>query len=210
MDMLTLDNIGDQMLSLTLKDFNFYLGNAITQEDLNYVKRHLPKVLDHYREFNSYDQESIREEFIRHCMEYLFSTPESKKEFKRVRPDWLIGISGYPIELDGYNEDLKVAFEHNGPHHDSWEFWVRRWGMSNEEAKIRHNRFVANDEIKNRECFNREIHLITIVQEIQYKDIYNEIINQYEALSGEKAPDKPPLDWERLLADIIRRRLEGS
>ncbi len=38
-------------------------------------------------------------------------------EFIKVRPDWLISSKGFPLELDGYCEELKLAFEHQGRQH---------------------------------------------------------------------------------------------
>ncbi len=38
-------------------------------------------------------------------------------EFIKVRPDWLTSSKGFPLELDGYCEELKLAFEHQGRQH---------------------------------------------------------------------------------------------
>lgn len=40
-----------------------------------------------------------------------------EKQFVKIKPDWLINKAGNPIELDGYCEELKIAFEHNGKQH---------------------------------------------------------------------------------------------
>lgn len=53
------------------------------------------------------------EEIVRQYFELLFDAP-----FENIRPDWLFGL-----ELDGYNERLAVAFEHNGKQH--YEFLPR-------------------------------------------------------------------------------------
>lgn len=37
--------------------------------------------------------------------------------FVKVRPEWLVSPSGYRLELDGYSEKLKLAFEHQGQQH---------------------------------------------------------------------------------------------
>jgi hypothetical protein len=39
------------------------------------------------------------------------------KEFPSVKPKWLLSQKGYPLELDGYCEELKLAFEYNGKQH---------------------------------------------------------------------------------------------
>lgn len=39
------------------------------------------------------------------------------KKFPKVKPSWLIGPKGHKLELDGYNEELKLAFEYQGAQH---------------------------------------------------------------------------------------------
>jgi hypothetical protein len=41
------------------------------------------------------------------------------KHFNKVRPNWLRNNLGFVMELDGYNEELKLAFEHQGTQHYS-------------------------------------------------------------------------------------------
>jgi hypothetical protein len=37
--------------------------------------------------------------------------------FVKVKPAWLMGPNGHPLELDGYSEKLRLAFEHQGQQH---------------------------------------------------------------------------------------------
>ncbi len=39
--------------------------------------------------------------------------------FIKVRPEWLVSPAGYSLELDGYCQDLNIAFEHQGRQHYS-------------------------------------------------------------------------------------------
>ena len=39
------------------------------------------------------------------------------RDFAKARPGWLINSDGYQMELDGYCEDLALAFEHQGRQH---------------------------------------------------------------------------------------------
>lgn len=39
------------------------------------------------------------------------------RELITVRPRWLIGEKGKPLEIDGYNDDLKLGFEYQGKQH---------------------------------------------------------------------------------------------
>lgn len=54
----------------------------------------------------------LREEICREVLERL-----TGEEFPRCRPAWLIGQSGRRLELDGYSEKLRLAFEYNGAQH---------------------------------------------------------------------------------------------
>lgn len=52
------------------------------------------------------------ESITRAIMERMFHVP-----FLKVRPPWLQGKNGHALELDGYNDDLKIAFEFQGEQH---------------------------------------------------------------------------------------------
>lgn len=56
----------------------------------------------------------IGERACRLCFEKIFN-----RQFNKVRPNWLRNKSGFIMELDGYNEELKLAFEHQGSQHYS-------------------------------------------------------------------------------------------
>jgi hypothetical protein len=56
----------------------------------------------------------IGERVCRLVLEKIF-----QKHFNKVRPSWLRNNSGFVMELDGYNEELKLAFEHQGTQHYS-------------------------------------------------------------------------------------------
>jgi hypothetical protein len=54
-----------------------------------------------------------REDFVRWCLRDLFNKP-----FEKVRPDWLVNPkTGRHLELDCYNDELKLAVEINGEQH---------------------------------------------------------------------------------------------
>lgn len=55
---------------------------------------------------------SIGERITRCLFEKIF-----KSKFKKCRPSWLVISDGRRLELDGYNKDLKIAFEYNGVQH---------------------------------------------------------------------------------------------
>lgn len=76
-----------------------------------------------------------------------------QKEFNSVRPDWLKNSSGNKMELDGFNPELALAFEHQGRQHYS-------------KTKVNH-RFIkkstiVNDQEKAKICNKLGIKIIYI------------------------------------------------
>jgi len=54
----------------------------------------------------------LGERICREHFEQLFEEP-----FPKLRPDWLRSVESTRLELDGYSEKLKLAFEHHGSYH---------------------------------------------------------------------------------------------
>ncbi len=81
------------------------------------------------------------------------------EKFQKVRPEWLDGL-----ELDGYNEDLKIGFEYNGIQHYQYIPHFHRNGIEDlyKQQKRDHKKY----EI----CKERGIHLIVIPNEYSYRD----------------------------------------
>lgn len=76
------------------------------------------------------------------------------KDFINVRPSWLINPeTGYRLELDGYNEELKMAFEYNG----AWHYEIKKYDWKNDLPGIKHR-----DKIKKQVCEKRGISLFVI------------------------------------------------
>lgn len=65
--------------------------------------------------------------------EYLFD-----KKFSKIRPEWLRNDEGNLLELDGYNDELKLAFEYNGIQHYEHivHFYKTEEGFEKENAMI--------------------------------------------------------------------------
>lgn len=101
---------------------------------------------------------SVGEKITRKFFEVGFG-----KKFFRYRPEWLINEKGNRLELDGYNEELKIAFEYNGEQHAKEFPWFHT-----------HKRFVecvSNDKIKRFLCKKRGVTLIVVDHKISFKDI---------------------------------------
>lgn len=54
----------------------------------------------------------LTERICRKYFETIFGV-----KFDKIRPKWLLNDRGNQMELDGYNDDLKIAFEYNGIQH---------------------------------------------------------------------------------------------
>ena len=98
--------------------------------------------------------------------EYIF-----EKEFMKVRPKWLDDNEDNRLELDGYNEELKIAFEYNGPQH-----YMHIHNMTDTLQSLL--KVKKNDLIKMRKCKIMNIKLIIIPYWIKINDMYNYVINQ--------------------------------
>jgi hypothetical protein len=82
--------------------------------------------------------------------------------FDQAHPSWLRDGTSAPLELDGYNSELKVALEVQGPGHikplpgESYEKYQKR---------------VRRDQLKRELCVKHGIHLITIDYRISLANV---------------------------------------
>lgn len=91
------------------------------------------------------------ERIVRLYMETIFDA-----KFEKARPDWLIAPSGFKMELDGFNNDLKIAFEHQGMQHYKINEFANTYDKLN---KIKYY-----DSLKAKLCKDNNINLIIIPQ----------------------------------------------
>jgi hypothetical protein len=97
---------------------------------------------------------SKSEEICRTTFEQLF-----RKDFKKVRPKWLRNSRGRQMEIDGYNEELRIGFEYQGIQHFSKQFY----GTSLEQR-------ILDDELKAKLCKEYGVHLFIIDYRMEYQD----------------------------------------
>jgi len=91
------------------------------------------------------------EEIVRLTMEYLFNV-----KFPKYRSNLLVNSNNKKLELDGYNESLGIAFEHNGlQHYGSNIFRVKNF----EDG---YKKIISNDFDKELICKKLGIKLIKI------------------------------------------------
>lgn len=95
-----------------------------------------------------------------------------RSKFPRARPSWLRGPSGKLLELDGYSKDLKLAFEHQGPHHYRRVRFYGGKAASLSATQVR-------DRLKSRLCRQYGIRLI-VVPELFTRLPINELLQFLE------------------------------
>ena len=136
---------------------------------------------------------SIGESISRKIFEIGFNA-----KFVRCRPIWLVNRSGYRLELDGYNDDLKIAFEYNGLQHkkEIYLFHRRRGFLES----------VANDDIKKKLCKRCGVFLIIIDCDINFEDISKFIFDECIKLGLDI--DKKILDLDYKKFDLYFNNLD--
>ena len=91
------------------------------------------------------------ERYLRNLLTNIYQRP-----FDKIRPDFLRNPeTGYRLELDCYNEELKIAAEYNGIQHYVWPNYTNQ---SKEEFLAQRRR----DGYKRELCDNAGVYLITI------------------------------------------------
>jgi len=91
-------------------------------------------------------------------------------KFVKIKHKLILGVKNKPLELDGYCEELMIAFEHQGSQHYSFKF-------KNHDVK----NLKENDEIKVRRCKDLGINLFIIPELFlmtKIKDLFNLIKDQ--------------------------------
>ena len=88
-------------------------------------------------------------------------------EFTSVWPDWLINSeTGKNMELDCYNDQIKIAVEYNGIQHYEWPNYT---GQTKEEFLNQ----VRRDKLKNELCQLNNVRLISVPYKIKHENIYS-------------------------------------
>jgi hypothetical protein len=105
---------------------------------------------------------NTREEKCRDILESLTGLP-----FPTERPWWLTSPkTGRRLELDGYNEDLHVAFEYNGKQH-------YHYPNSYHKTREEFDKQIWRDEFKAEECRKRGVKLLVIPYNLEEDELYD-------------------------------------
>jgi len=92
----------------------------------------------------------VGEETCRKWLEVHFSA-----HFPKAWPQWLKVTSSHPLGLDGYNEDLRLAFEYQGPQHFKFTTFFHRTRLDFEMQ-------VERDRKKAEACASRGVTLLVV------------------------------------------------
>jgi len=104
--------------------------------------------------------ESRGEAICRQTLEQIYKSP-----FISTRPDFLKNPrTGKNLELDGFNEDLRIAFEYNGEQHYKYPNDFHKTKDDFEDQIMR-------DQYKLKKCEEYEVYLITVPYDIPHKHI---------------------------------------
>lgn len=108
------------------------------------------------------------EELCRGVFEGIYGVP-----FPKARPKFLANpLTNYKsnLELDGYNEDLNLAFEYNGEGHYNPNFYSNKTAEDFQGILMR-------DKIKRELCNKHGVWLVTIPYTVKPKDIRRYILD---------------------------------
>ena len=121
----------------------------------------------------------IIENLCREMFQIIF-----RQKFQKNRPDWLVNKRGNKMELDGYNEKLRLAFEYHGKQHFSYVNYFH-----NEDKNILKMR-KRDDVTKKILCKRNGIKLIEIPFTIPLSKLYEYILKQCRKLDVVIPPHK--------------------
>ena len=94
-------------------------------------------------------------------------------KFYKVRPDFMKNpVTGVFLELDCYNDDLKLAVEYNGAQHDKYNKFMHQGSID----KFRAQQY--RDYIKKTLCKENNVYLIVVPHTIKIKDLKKVLIEQ--------------------------------
>ena len=87
-------------------------------------------------------------------------------KFYKVRPDFMRNpVTGVFLELDCYNDTLKLAVEYNGAQHDKYNKFMHQGSMD----KFRNQQY--RDYIKKTLCQEHNVYLIVVPHTVKLKDL---------------------------------------
>ena len=143
----------NEMPFLDRKRYRNIMNNTNNEEQLEYIQ-HTPN-------------DSKLELQTKFLLEEIFKVP-----FYKIRPDFLKNeVTGYNLEIDLYNDDLKLAVEVQGDQHYKFTPFFHR----NKDAFMMQR---YRDEMKKQKCMKRGITLIEIPYKVGEKGLKKYLLTQ--------------------------------
>lgn len=144
-----------------------FIYSGTTSSDSDSTTEGTTRLESNVEGFNRNSSESIGERECRRVLEKLF-----KKQFIKKRPDFLKNtVTGSNLELDCYNEELKIACEYNGRQHASYVPIFHK----NKEAYYNQK---YRDLMKKQLCAQNGVFLIEVPHNVSVDKIEGFIINE--------------------------------
>lgn len=137
--------------------------NVCLNKDDSFVTGVAPKRIPGQRN-NAFVSRGERK--CKQTLERIYGVP-----FVTVRPDWLKNVTGHNLELDCYNDDLKIATEYNGIQHYVWPNFT---GCSFQEFLDLRERDARKVEICNRDG----VYLIVVPYNVAHDKIPSFIVSR--------------------------------
>ena len=128
----------------------------------------------------------IFENAVRLLLEHLIGEP-----FTKARPSWLVNSDGNQMELDGYNEELGLAFEFQGEQHFYFVPFFHRT-----EAAF-HKR-LQDDKLKKELCKIRDITLICPDYSIDTDDLEPFLRSELRKAKPQIKLNSDSLNWREM------------
>lgn len=112
-------------------------------------------------------RETKGEKKCREVFEKIFN-----RSFNKVRPDFIKNdCTDKPLEIDGYNDELKLGFEYQGVQHYKYTPYFHKSENDFEKQKYR-------DEIKMTECKKNGIKIIEVPYTVDVEDIEDFVVQK--------------------------------
>jgi len=155
------------LIIIILCIYNFLFKTNGTYNEIPFLKKrgeHNNLELEYMQHTPNDSKLELQTKFL---IENIFNVP-----FYKVRPHFLRNeVTGYNLELDLYNDDLKLAIEVQGDQHYKFIPFFHR----NKDA-FRMQRY--RDEMKKQKCMNEGITLIEIPYKVGEKGLKKYLLTQ--------------------------------
>ena len=129
--------------------------------------------------------EATDERITRQFYEALFG-----KEFKKAYPSWLLSPKGNRMHLDGYNEALKLAFEHQGSQHYNYSQFFHK-------TKERFLRIQQHDKLKGEQCKQHGVKLMNVPHTVKVEEREKFIRSEVKRLGIKATMNPNKIDYSK-------------